>query len=258
MIKDGDNVLLISEGNRRWLVKVERGKEFQTHKGIIKFDQIVGRDYGFILESSIGKNFLVLEPLIYDYIIKTKRSTQIIYPKDAAIITLFSGIHPGSTIIEAGIGSGALTISLANIIRPNGKIYAYEIKKEYISVAKKNLERAKLSKFVEIKHRDAINGFDESNVDIVVLDLTTPWLVIPVAYKALKNSGILVSYSPTIDQVQKTVKSMIENNFVDNHTIECLVREWQIAPNKVRPYMRMIGHTGFITFGTKIKMSKNI
>ncbi|NVM04052.1 MAG: tRNA (adenine-N1)-methyltransferase [Candidatus Helarchaeota archaeon] len=252
MIKEGDNIILISERLNRWLVKVQSGKEFQTHKGIIKFDDIIGKDYGFVLESSIGKKFYVLEPLIYDYIFKSKRSTQIIYPKDAAIITLFSGIHPGSRIIEAGIGSGALTIALANIIRPNGKIYAYEIKEEYIPVAKKNLERAGLAKFVEIKHRDALNGFDETDVDNIILDLATPWLIIPIAYKALKNSGVILSYSPTIDQVQKTVNIMKENNFIDIHTIECLIREWQIAPNKVRPHMRMIGHTGFMTFGTKI------
>ncbi len=255
MIKEGDNIILISERLNRWLVKVQSGKEFQTHKGIIKFDEIIGKDYGFILESSIGKKFYVLEPLIYDYIFKSKRSTQIIYPKDAAIITLFSGIHPGSRIIETGLGSGALTIALANIIRPNGKIYSYEIKEDYISVAKKNLDRAGLSEFVEIKHRDALNGFDETNVDNIILDLATPWLIIPIAYKALKSSGVLLSYSPTIDQVQKTVNSMIENNFVDIHTMECLIREWQIAPNKVRPFNRMVGHSGFMTFGTKIHVA---
>ena len=253
MIKDGDDILLVSERNKRWILKVENGKEFQTHKGIIKFDQIIGNDYGFKLESSMGYIFYVLEPLIYDYIYKSKRSTQIIYPKDAAIITLFSGLHPGSRVIESGIGSGALTIALANIIRPNGKIYAYEIKENYIPIAVKNLKRAGLAEFVEIKNRDANIGFDEKNVDVIILDLATPWLIIPVAYKALKNSGVLVSYSPTIDQVQKTVYKMNENNnFVDIHTIECLLREWQIAPNRVRPHLRMIGHTGFITFGTKI------
>lgn len=257
MIKDGDNVILISEAKKRWLVKVESGKEFQTHKGIIKFDQIIGKEYGFELKSSIGKKFLVLEPLIYDYIVKTKRSTQIIYPKDAAIITLFCGIHPGSIIIETGIGSGALTIALANIIRPNGKIYGYEIKEEYIPVAKKNLQKASLSEFVEIKNRNAIDGFDEIDVDNIILDLATPWLVIPVAYKALKSSGVLVSYSPTIDQVEKTVNCLVENNFVDIHTIECLIREWQIAPNKLRPLGLMIGHTGFMTFGTKIHIAEN-
>ncbi|MHA1301817.1 MAG: tRNA (adenine-N1)-methyltransferase [Candidatus Helarchaeota archaeon] len=252
MIKDGDNVLLIGERNKRWLVKVKDGKEFQTHKGIIKFDDIIGKDYGFKLESSMGKKFYVLKPQIYDYIHKSKRSTQIIYPKDAAIITLFSGIGPGSRIIEAGIGSGALTIALANYIRPNGMIYAYEVKENYIPIAKKNLERVDLAEFVEIKHRDALNGFDETNVDNVILDLATPWLIIPIAYNALKSSGMLMSYSPTISQVQKTVDSMYQNNFADIHTIECLIREWQIAPNKVRPMQRGIMHSGFMTFGTKI------
>ncbi len=252
MIKDGDRVLLVNDG-RRWLVKVESGKEFHTHKGIITLDDIIGKDYGFELESSMGRIFYVLEPLIYDYIFKSKRSTQIIYPKDAAIITLFSGIHPGSRIIESGIGSGALTLALANIVRPDGRIYAYEIKEAYIPVAKKNLERAKLSEFVDIKHRDAVEGFDEKNVDNIILDLAIPWLIIPKAHQALKDSGVLTSYSPTIDQVQKTVDALKEHNFVDIHTIECLIREWQIAPNKMRPHMRMIGHSGFMTFATKVR-----
>lgn len=252
MIKDGDNILLIGERDKRWIVKVRSGQEFQTHKGIIKFDDLIGKEYGIKLESSIGKKFFILEPKIYDYIHKSKRSTQIIYPKDAAVITLFSGIKPGSRIIETGIGSGALTIALANYIRPNGKIYAYEIKEDYIPVAQKNLTRAGLLEYVEIKHRDALEGFDETEVDNFILDLATPWLIIPIAYKSLRSSGTLMSYSPTIDQVKKTVDALYENNFADIHTIECLIREWQIAPNKVRPHQRMIGHSGFMTFGTKI------
>ncbi|MHA1237695.1 MAG: tRNA (adenine-N1)-methyltransferase [Candidatus Odinarchaeia archaeon] len=251
-INDGDLVLLVLDNRRRWLVKVESGKEYHTHKGIISFDDIIGKPYGAIVESSLGVKFRVFNPLIRDFILKSGRATQIIYPKDVGLIIVYSGIGPGSLVVEAGVGSGGLTCFLANFVRPNGKVFGYDIRENSLKIAEKNLKKVKLLEYVDLKNKDITQGIDEKNVDAVILDLATPWLVVPHAYDSLKPSGILVSYSPTIEQVQKTVYAMKENHFNDIETVECIVRNILVRENKTRPTTFMVGHTGYITFGRKI------
>jgi len=233
------------------MVKVEPGKTFHTHKGFVKFDDVIGKEYGSSITSSLGIEFFALKPLLQDYVMKSARNTQITYPKDIALIVMFSGIGPGSTVVEAGTGTGALTAALAHYVKPNGKIYSYEIREEFQKTAEKNLKRAGLSDFVELKNKDVTIGIDEKYVDAVILDLATPWLVIPHAYNALKPSGTLVSFSPTIDQVVKTVEALNENYFTGVETIECLMRGMQIERGKTRPHTLMTGHTGYITYARK-------
>lgn len=250
-ISEGDYILLYLSPRKTYLVKVEAGKSFHTHKGFIKFDDLIGKEYGSAVSSSLGFEFMALKPLLRDYIMKSVRKTQITYPKDIALIVMFSGIGPGSHIVEAGTGTGALTTALANYVKPNGKVYSYEIREEFLKTAEKNLARVNLIDFVELKNKDITVGIDESDVDAVILDLATPWLVIPHAYTALKPCGTIVSFSPTIDQVVKTVEALNENGFVDTETVECLMRGMQIERGKTRPQTLMTGHTGYITFARK-------
>jgi len=186
-----------------------------------------------------------------DFIMKSVRKTQITYPKDIALIIMFSGIGPGSHVVEAGTGTGALTTALAHYVKPQGKVYSYEIREEFLKTAEKNLKRAGLIDFVELKNKDVTMGIDERNVDTVILDLATPWLVIPHAYNALKSCGTIVSFSPTIDQVVKTAEALKENGFVDMETVECLMRGMQVERGKTRPQTLMTAHTGYITFARK-------
>lgn len=183
--------------------------------------------------------------------LKASRKTQILYPKDIALIILLGNIQPGSRVVEAGTGAGALTTALAHNVKPTGKIYSYEIREEFIGVARKNLEKADVSDYVNIQNKDITQGIDEKEIDAVVLDMATPWLVMPHAYQALKGSGILVSFSPTIDQVVKTDESLRENGFMCIETIECLIRKMQIERGKTRPETLMTGHTGYITSARK-------
>jgi tRNA (adenine57-N1/adenine58-N1)-methyltransferase len=233
------------------MVKVEAGKSFHTHKGFIKFDDLIDKEYGSAILSSLGFEFVALRPLLRDYIMKSARQTQINYPKDIALIVMFSGIGPGSQVVEAGTGTGALTMSLAFYVKPNGRVYSYEIRNEFIKVAEKNLERAGLREYAEIKNKDITVGIDEADVDAVILDMAVPWLVVPHAYAALKPSGTIVSFSPTIDQVVKTVEALKENGFTDNESIECLMRGMQVERGKTRPQTLMTAHTGYITFARK-------
>jgi tRNA (adenine57-N1/adenine58-N1)-methyltransferase len=248
---EGDYILLYLSQRKTYLVKVEASKSFHTHKGFIKFDDLIGKDYGSCILSSLGVEFTALKPLLRDLIMKSVRKTQITYPKDIALIVMFSGIGPGSRVAEAGTGTGALTTALAYYVKPDGKVYSYEIREEFLKTAEKNLKRAGLVDFVELKNKDITAGIDESDVDAVILDLATPWLVVPHAYNALKPCGTIVSFSPTIDQVVKTVEALNENGFVDLETVECLMRGMQTERGKTRPQTLMTGHSGYITFARK-------
>jgi tRNA (adenine57-N1/adenine58-N1)-methyltransferase len=248
---EGDYILLYLSQRKTYLVKVEAGKSFHTHKGFIKFDDLIGKDYGSSVLSNLGVEFMAIKPLLRDFVMKSVRKTQITYPKDIALIVVFSGIGPGSRVVEAGTGTGALTTALAHYVKPDGKVYSYEIREEFLKTAEKNLKRAGLIDFVELKNRDVTAGIDESDIDSVILDLATPWLVVPHAYNALKPCGTLVSFSPTIDQIVKTVEALNENGFVDMETVECLMRGMQTERGKTRPQTLMTGHTGYITFARK-------
>jgi tRNA (adenine57-N1/adenine58-N1)-methyltransferase len=250
-IVEGDYVLLYLDVRRTYMVKMEAGKTFHTHKGYVKLDDIIGKEFGETVKTSLGVEFAALEPLVTDYMMKSSRRTQITYPKDAALIVMFSGIGSGSRVIESGTGTGALTTALAHYVKPSGKVYSYEMREEFQQAADKNLGRAGLREFVELKTGDATTGFDERDVDAVILDLAVPWLVIPHAYAALKPSGTVVSFSPTIDQVVKATEALKENGFICIETIECLMRGMQVERGKTRPQTLMTGHSGYITYARK-------
>ena len=250
-ISEGDLVLLCLQPRKTYMVKVEAGKTFHTHKGYVKLDDLIGKDFGDTFQSSLGAQFTALKPSLTDFIMKSSRNTQITYPKDAALIVMFSGIGPGSRVVESGTGTGALTTALAHYVKPNGKIYTYELRSEFQKNAEKNLKRGNLLDYVELKSGDVTTGIEERDLDAVVLDLATPWLVIPHAYEALKPAGTLVSFSPTIDQVVKATEALRENNFILIETVECIMRAMQVERGKTRPQTLMTGHTGYITHARK-------
>lgn len=261
-IKENDLIFLVLDNRRRWLVQVKPGESFHTHRGIIEFDELVGKPFGTIIFSKPHKNqgykFFVLKPLPSDYILHMSRKTQIIYPEDAGLILIYSGIGPGSIVIEAGAGSGALTCILGSYVRPNGHIYSYDVREKSLKRAQKNIEKANLQEVVTIQQGDIVSDdLNHSNVDSIVLDMPQPWMAIERVKKYLKLSGTLVSFSPTIEQVKKTTFALRENDFFEIYTHELIKRTLQVKENATRPETRMIGHTGYITFGRKIKNEKN-
>ena len=254
---EGEDIFLYLDRRRTYLVRVEAGKSFHTLKGYIQLGDLIGKEYGTRITSSMGIEFVALKPNLRDQIFKVKRRTQISYPKDIALIIMFSGIGPGSRVVEAGTGTGALTTALAYYVKPTGRVYTYEVRPEFREMAIKNLERANVSEYVESKNKDVIEGIDEEEVDAVILDMATPWLVVPHAYSALKGSGVLVSFSPTMDQIVKTVEALQENGFVGIETVETLMRFMQVEWGKTRPQTLMTGHTGYITFARKALMQQD-
>ncbi|MFW9894273.1 MAG: tRNA (adenine-N1)-methyltransferase [Candidatus Thorarchaeota archaeon] len=261
-IKENDLIFLILDDKRRWILPVKSGEDFHTHKGIIEFDDIIGQKYGSVVFSkpynTQGYKFYVLKPILSDIILHMRRKTQIIYPEDAGMIILYSGIQPGSIVIEAGCGSGALTCILGNYVRPQGHVYSYDIRDKSLKRAKKNVERTHLENFVSINYGNIlIDDLDHHNVDAIVLDLAEPWNAIEKAKRYIKQSGIIMSFSPTIEQVKKTTFALKDHNFIEVNTYELFRRKIQVKKNATRPEVRMIGHTGYLTFGRKIENRKN-
>ncbi|MCW4039104.1 MAG: tRNA (adenine-N1)-methyltransferase [Candidatus Bathyarchaeota archaeon] len=255
-IREGDDLLLFLDSKRTFLVKVKKDESFHTHKGYISFNDVIGRPYGGKVKSSLDVDFILFKPTLSDYLRKMRHATQVIYPKDTALIVNYSNIGPGSRIVEAGTGSGVLTSALAHYVRPTGKVYSYEARKERIEKARKNIERTGLMAFIELKEGDVTQRIDEENVDAVILDLATPWLVVPLADQALTVGGSFVSFSPTIEQTVKTTTALTENSFVNVETVECIMRRIRVKEGQTRPETLMIGHTGYITRARKIQKTK--
>jgi len=165
VIREGDDVYLFLDRKRTYLIKAKRGQKLHTHKGFINLDDLIGRRFGESVVSSLGTRFFMFEPTIWDYVRKMAHATQIIYPKDAGLIVLYSSVGPGCRIVEAGTGSGALTSVLAYFASPNGRVYSYEIRSEFLETARKNIERAGVLSNVELKNKDVNVGIEEADID---------------------------------------------------------------------------------------------
>jgi tRNA (adenine57-N1/adenine58-N1)-methyltransferase len=247
MIAERDTVLLIDKKGKKYMVQCTGS--FHTHYGVLDLTELVGKEYGMKVKTHRGDEFIVIKPNFIDYIEKMRKMPQIIQPKDAAMIVAETGLTRGSTVVEAGIGSGGLTVFLAAIISP-GTISSYEIRKEFASVAEKNIENFGLDN-VRIKLQDIYDGIDEREVDLVVLDLPEPEKVMESAYKALKWGGFICAYTPSLEQMMRFRRRATE--FFHIKTIETLVREYEHKKMGTRPRTFMVGHTGFLTFGRKIR-----
>lgn len=250
-IREGDKILLFWDERRQWLLDVETGREFHTHKGVVRLADAVGRRYGDRVRSSLGLDFLILRPTTYDFVSHLARPTQIMYPKDIGLVLLRLGISSGKIVVEAGTGSGAMTLAMANAVKPDGHIYSYEIRSVFLESARKSLKRAALAEYVTLKQLDAKAGFEEREVDAVLIDLGEPWAVVPHAWDALKGGATVGSFSPTMNQVERTVASL-RGRFANIQSYECLLREIRAEEGKTRPATMMVGHTGYLTFANKI------
>ncbi|MGQ0792823.1 MAG: tRNA (adenine-N1)-methyltransferase [Deltaproteobacteria bacterium] len=254
-IKSGDYVLLLSPDRKTYLVKAGEDKVFGTHLGNVRLGDALGKNFGDAVETQMGKPFILLEPTLEDRMMKVRRKTQIIYPKDAAIILMKTGIRSGMRVVECGSGSGSLTIALANAVAPTGRVYTYDRREEFLLNAKKNIEDAGFGEYVEFKLREVSDGFDETEVDVAVLDLPSPWEGVPAAARALRGGGRIASLSPTFNQVEKTAESLAEHGFVYLESEEILARVILARTGKTRPLERMVSHTGFLTFARKSNVS---
>jgi len=250
VISKNDIVALIDKKGKKNLIRVEDIKKIKGI-GVYNTSSLIGKGYGEIIEI-MGKEYTILQPSIIDKIDTIERKAQIITPKDSAVIAFYCDVKSGDKIVEGGTGSGALTIVLAHLVQPDGKVFSYEKRRDFAEIAQKNIQKAGLERYVEIKSGDVTSKIDERNVDAVIFDIPNPWASIKNAYDALKPGGHFASYSPTTNQVENTVKELREHPFVGIKTLETLQREMIVGKGGVRPDFDMLGHTGYITFGRKI------
>ncbi|MFZ0326906.1 MAG: tRNA (adenine-N1)-methyltransferase [Nitrososphaeraceae archaeon] len=250
-IEEGSYVLLFHNRSKKWLIKVTSEKKLHTHLGVIDIPSIIGMDYGAALETPLGKVIYLIKPTMHDFIMKSERRTQIVYPKDLGYIVVRTGLMNGSQVLEVGTGSGALTTFLASIVKPTGHIYSYDINHDSIVIAKRNLSKAGMSEFVTLIELDARQGINEKDFDVAIVDLGDPWTVVVQVYEALKQSGAFVAICPTINQVEKTAIALQNNDYVDIDCSEVLIRTIEAREGMTRPSMRMVGHTAYLIFGRK-------
>lgn len=244
----GQVALLIGGRGRRFMVRLAEGGALHTHEGIVRHDEIIGRPWGRRVRTQLGKPFLVLEPSTHDLIVHVRRQSQIIYPKEAGYILLKMSIRPGVRIIEAGSGSGGLTIALARAVAPHGRVYSYECRADMQHNAVRNVSQLGLEACVTFKLRDIAEGFDETEVDAVFLDVRTPWEYLAQARAALKSGGFLGALVPTTNQVSALIAGLEATHFCHIEVEEILLRAYKPAADRLRPADTMIGHTGFLIF----------
>jgi tRNA (adenine57-N1/adenine58-N1)-methyltransferase len=253
-IAEGECVILLDiEDDKEFLYRMRAKGHINLHKGKILHTEIIGKPEGMVVLTSKGNPFLVFRPTLTQYIMHMKRDTSIIYPKDLAFILLYADIHPGCTVLEAGIGSGSLTLALLRAVGTEGRVISYERREEFIERAQKNIQLFMgEATNLEIKQRDIYEGIEETGLDRIILDIPEPWRVIPHATEALRLGGIFVGYLPTIIQVKSLVDVLREEQrFSSIEVFEVMFRNWNIEGLSVRPFHQMVGHTGFLTLARR-------
>lgn len=244
-LADGERVLLVDAKERRYLLTLRTGAQFHTHAGILDHDDMIGMAEGASVAGSTGRRFLVLRPTLSDVVLKMPRGAQVIYPKDLAAILMEADIAPGARVLEAGVGSGALSMAL---LRAGASVVGYELREDFARRARANVTAALgPSAPYRVELRDVYAGIDERGLDRVVLDLPEPWRVLCHLRGRLRPGGILCAYLPTINQTAELHRALDEGEFGLTRTIEVLYRTWHIERRSVRPDHRMVGHTGFVT-----------
>jgi tRNA (adenine57-N1/adenine58-N1)-methyltransferase len=255
--QEDDLVLIISQDKKRFLIRLQAGAQLQTHRGVIQHDDLIGQPLGREVRSHLHHPFVALQPSTHDLIRDIKRITQIVYPKDAGYILLKLSVRAGSRVVEAGTGSGGLSLALAQAVMPTGRVYSYESRPEMMKLAMRNLARAGLDAYVEFKEQDITGGFDEDEVDALFLDVRTPWDYLPQAWEALKGGGFFGSILPTANQVSELLRGLESLPFVDVEVEELLLRCYKPVPDRLRPMDRMVAHTGYLIFARKVLSISN-
>lgn len=260
MPKEGDLILLIDKKGKKYLISLKKEGVFEFHKGKILHDEILKKEIGEKIKSSKGEELLILKPTLEDFVMKKlKRISQIIYPKDVGQILVLGDIFEGAKVLEAGTGSGALTLYLIRAVGEKGKIVSIDEREDMIKVAKENIEKFYQKKVEDIKNLKLevsnLKDIKENDFDRVILDMPDPWNYLGKAKEILKPGGILICWLPTVLQAFNLVEK-VEKEFKEDFKLkgifETLQREWQKRERALRPKDRMVAHTGFLLLFWKI------
>ena len=248
----GEWVLLTAQKGKKWLVKVEECP-FSCHLGTIQMQEVAGKEEGDYLETHKGAKLFLFRPTLEEYIFTMDRPTQIIYPKDLSAIVFYGDIRPGDTIVESGIGSGALALALLRAMHGSGRLISVEKRLRFAVQSRENIY--KFFGLHPLNHQVIIGDIQDFNLntraDRVFLDLPEPWHCIGSIAELLRQGGLLINLSPNVGQVQLVFKELKAHGFANIRTFELLKRDWLVDDRRARPIDRMIAHTGFITVAKK-------
>lgn len=247
--QEGDLSLLIDRKGRRYLIHLTKDGSFHTHLGFLEHSKVLGRCQGEWVQTSKGHRLLALKPTLSDYVLEMQRVTQVVYPKDLGAIIMLGDIFPGSHVVEAGFGSGALTMALLRAVGPNGRVTSYDLRSDQAQQALKNIAPLIPEGYsLVVKEGDIYQGVEETDVDRLVLDVPEPWRVVDSAPNFLVPGGIFISFLPTVLQVHRLTEELESHGgFQLIESVELMLRPWHVSERSMRPVHRMVAHTGFIT-----------
>lgn len=258
-LRDGDSVIFFDRKDREYLKTLRAGETISIRGGNIAVDDLLGRPDGFSVRSSLRERFVVLRPTLERLIPNLPRKAQVIYPKDLGLILMWGDVYPGATVVEAGVGPGALTLALLRAVGPEGRVISFENREEHARAAERNVARfygAAPQWTLEVA--DVADGLRELTVDRIFLDLPEPWRQTDLAWRALRPGGVFLGYVPTVLQVKGFVDSLKEHGgFACIDTMETLVRYWHVKEMSVRPQHRMVAHTGFVTTARRVEVERS-
>jgi tRNA (adenine57-N1/adenine58-N1)-methyltransferase len=251
----GDRVQLTDQKGKIYSITITPGKEWHTHKGWIVHDDLIGLPEGSVVSTSAGLKFTAFIPLLTDYVLSMPRGATIVYPKDAALIVGFADIFPGARVLEAGVGSGALTLSLLRAVGPGGSVHSVERREEFATNATANIENYFAGR--PANWSLAIGSVQEQEFDQefdrVILDMLAPWECVEMAANVLRPGGVFMAYVATTTQLSATAEALKDDgHFTEPESFESMVRGWHHEGLAVRPQQRMIGHTGFLIFARRM------
>jgi tRNA (adenine57-N1/adenine58-N1)-methyltransferase len=247
---EGESCLLYDDRDKQYLLTLHSGNEFHYDRGVVPHDSIIGLAEGSSLRSSKDYPVTVLRPRLADYVLRMKRGAAVMYPKDTGAIVTWADIAPGSTVLEAGTGSGALTLALSRAVGTNGRVVTVDSREDHQTHAKRLIERfaGTMPGNIDFHVGDVADHVADLRPNRIVLDLPEPWHCAQAAASHLAGGGVFAAYLPTVPQVQQ-LRDVIESSrsFIEIDTFEILMRSWAVSGRSVRPEHRMVGHTGFIT-----------
>jgi len=257
VLRDGEPVLLIDRRGRRYLIALKAGGTSDLRGGKIPHDDLLGYEEGGTVKSTRGERFLVVRPTLAEFVLEMPRGAQVIYPKDLGTIVLLADVFGGARVLEAGTGSGALTMALLRAVGPSGRVVSYELREDFARVAARNIHRyLGAADALLTRQQDVYEAIlpEDRPLDRILLDVPEPWRVVPHAADALVPGGIVLAYVPTVPQAQQMVETLRGSGmFALVETLEVLLRPWNIDGRSVRPAHRMVAHTGFLVLARRVQ-----